>query len=264
MSSFPSLPLFTDAFIADTGHLSAQQTGAYMMLLMMAWRSPECRLPDDDDKLARWARVDRRTWLKIKPAVMEFWTLADGFWAQKRLSKERDVVSKRAEVARENGKQGGRPKSLENNDAGNPAGSARVAQQKAPNPIPNPIQDIAPVEPTESNPERPEDDIGVPAAPAPRKSSRTYFFESGVIRLTEPDFRKWEEAFEHISLRATLIGLTGYAQEQYEKTGNWFWPVQRACNKRNDEARLAVEKIKADAVAAANAPAPKKPAYLGP
>lgn len=86
MSSFPSLPLFTDAFIADTGHLSAQQTGAYMMLLMMAWRSPECRLPDDDDKLARWARVDRRTWLKIKPAVMEFWTLADGFWAQKRLA----------------------------------------------------------------------------------------------------------------------------------------------------------------------------------
>lgn len=84
MSSFPSLPLFTDAFIADTGHLSAQQTGAYMMLLMMAWRSPECRLPDDDDKLARWARVDRRTWLKIKPAVMEFWSLADGFWAPSR------------------------------------------------------------------------------------------------------------------------------------------------------------------------------------
>ena len=147
MSSFPSLPLFTDAFIADTGHLSAQQTGAYMMLLMMAWRSPECRLPDDDDKLARWARVDRRTWLKIKPVVMEFWTLVDGFWSQKRLSKERDVVSKRAEVARENGQQGGRPKSLENNDADNPTGAARVDQKKAPNPIPNPIQDIAQIEP---------------------------------------------------------------------------------------------------------------------
>lgn len=136
MSAFPSLPLFTDAFIADTGHLSAQETGAFLMLLMMAWRSPNCCLPDDDDRLARWARVDRRTWLKIKPTVMEFWTLSDGFWLQKRLTKERGIVSKRAEVARENGQQGGRPKSLKINEAENPVGSLRVSQEKAPNPNP--------------------------------------------------------------------------------------------------------------------------------
>ncbi|ARO57215.1 YdaU family protein [Methylorubrum extorquens] len=138
MSAYPSLPLFTDAFIADTGHLSAQETGAYLMLMMVAWRSPECRLPDTDDKLARWARVDRRTWLRIKPAVMEFWTLADGFWSQKRLSKEREFVSKRAEVNRRNGEQGGRPKSLKNNDAENPVGYERVSETKAPTPTPNP------------------------------------------------------------------------------------------------------------------------------
>ncbi|ACL63205.1 DUF1376 domain-containing protein [Methylobacterium nodulans] len=45
MSAYPSLPLFTDAFIADTGHLSAAETGAYLMLLMVAWRSPGCSLP---------------------------------------------------------------------------------------------------------------------------------------------------------------------------------------------------------------------------
>lgn len=138
MSAFPSLPLFTDAFIADTGHLNAQQTGAYLMLLMVAWRTAECRLPDDDDKLARWARVDRRTWNRVKPAVMEFWTLRDGFWTQKRLTQERDIVSKRADAARLNGKHGGRPKSLENNDPDNPTGSDSLTQRKAPNP--NPIR----------------------------------------------------------------------------------------------------------------------------
>lgn len=137
MSAFPSLPLFTDAFIADTGHLSAQETGAFLMLLMMAWRSPDCQLPDDDDRLARWARVDRRTWARIKPIVMEFWTLANGTWTQKRLSKERDHVSKRAEVARENGQQGGRPKPLKMHNVDNPMGSSRVSKQKAPNPNPN-------------------------------------------------------------------------------------------------------------------------------
>lgn len=138
MSAFPSLPLFTDAFIADTGHLNAQQTGAYLMLLMVAWRTAECRLPDDDDKLARWARVDRRTWNRVKPAVMEFWTLRDGFWTQRRLTQERDIVSKRADAARLNGKHGGRPKSLDNIDMGNPPGSFRETQRKAPNP--NPIR----------------------------------------------------------------------------------------------------------------------------
>lgn len=137
MSAFPSLPLFTDAFIADTGHLSAQETGAYLMLLMVAWRSPDCRLADDDDKLARWARVDRRTWKRLKPTVMEFWTLREGFWTQKRLTQERDIVSKRADAARANGKHGGRPKSLEDNEPNNPTGSRSLTQQKAPNPNPS-------------------------------------------------------------------------------------------------------------------------------
>ena len=136
MSSFPSLPHFTDAFLADTGHLSAQESGAYLLLPMMAWRLPECGLPDDDAKLSRWARMDRRTWLRVKPEVMEFWTLQNGFWTQKRLSEERDVVSKCAEVARQNDKHGGRPKSLENNGPENQMGSARDTQRKAPNPSP--------------------------------------------------------------------------------------------------------------------------------
>jgi uncharacterized protein YdaU (DUF1376 family) len=136
MSAYPSLPLFTDAFLADTGHLSAQETGAYLLLLMVAWRNEGCRLPDMDEDLAAWARVDMRTWKRLKPRIMErFWTLADGFWTQKRLTKERDIVSKRAAVARENGARGGRPKSLENDETENPAGSSRVTQKKAPNPI---------------------------------------------------------------------------------------------------------------------------------
>jgi uncharacterized protein YdaU (DUF1376 family) len=132
MATYPSLPLFTDAFIADTGHLGALETGAYLMLLMVAWRTSECRLPDDDAKLSRWARVDLRTWKRIKPEIMGFWTLNDGFWTQGRLTKERLSVSKRAEAARENGLRGGRPKSLETNEPTNPAGSYWVAQEKAP------------------------------------------------------------------------------------------------------------------------------------
>lgn len=138
MSEFPSLPFFTDAYLADTRHLSTLEHGAYLLLLMMAWRQSDCRMPNDDDTLAKWAGVDARTWKRIKPRVMAFWTLAEDRWSQSRLSKERDFVSKRAEVARENGKRGGRPKSQETSGSDNPVGSERVSQQKAPNPSPNP------------------------------------------------------------------------------------------------------------------------------
>ena len=136
MSKFPHLPLFTDAFIADTGHLSAQETGAYLMLLMVAWRSPGCKLPDDDKKLARWARVDARNWAKVKDAVLEFWTLEEGFWQQKRLSKEAARVHEFAAASRRNGSLGGRPKSLKTNDPANPAGSPDKTQNNLPIPIP--------------------------------------------------------------------------------------------------------------------------------
>lgn len=105
MSKFPSLPLFTDAFISDTTHLTAQETGAYLMLLMVAWRFPDCRLPDDDALLARSARVSPRVWAKIKPTVMSFWTLEDNFWHQKRLVKERLWCTERASLSRTNGKR---------------------------------------------------------------------------------------------------------------------------------------------------------------
>lgn len=116
-----------------------------------------------------------------------------------------------------------------------------------------------PVEPPESHSEKPEPDIGA-AAPRSARGGRTYFFESGVIRLTEPDFRKWEQAFPNVSLRSELLGLAGWAGEQ----ANWFFAVPGALAKRDREARLAVERIKAEAIAAASAPVVKKPAYLGP
>ena len=53
MAEFPALPLFTDALLGDTTHLDATEFGAYLLMLIVAWRSPDCALPDDDRYLAR-------------------------------------------------------------------------------------------------------------------------------------------------------------------------------------------------------------------
>lgn len=93
MAEFPALPLFTDAFIGDTTHLSAAQTGAYLMLLMIAWRTEDCTLPDEDEKLARYARMDLRTWKNNRSTVIEFFQKdSNGRLYQPRLSDERNYV----------------------------------------------------------------------------------------------------------------------------------------------------------------------------
>lgn len=95
MADFPALPLWTDAFLADTNNLSTEETGAYLLLLMSAWRTSTCTLPDNDIQLARMARVGRKKWARIRPVMMQFFDVSDGVWYQKRLLKERDRVAKK-------------------------------------------------------------------------------------------------------------------------------------------------------------------------
>lgn len=140
MSQYPSLPLFTDAYIADTAHLTNEEHGAYLRLLMFAWRSPDCALPDDDVKLARMLGLTAKKWAALKATVMSFWSLKDGRWFQSRLSRERQFVEERSEKRRDAGKQGGRPKSLKNQEPEKANGSQEESKPKAPNPNPIPIE----------------------------------------------------------------------------------------------------------------------------
>lgn len=97
MADFPALPLWTDAYLADTRHLSQSAHGAYLLLLMEAWRRPRCCLPDDDSLLARLSgSPNLDAWLALKPTVMAFWKLdaRASEWTQKRMLKERDFVEK--------------------------------------------------------------------------------------------------------------------------------------------------------------------------
>jgi uncharacterized protein YdaU (DUF1376 family) len=88
------MPLWVDDYQRDTRHLTTEEHGAYLMLLMAAWCNPANSLPDDDEMLARIAKIPASRWAKIKGIVMAFWTL-DGRskrWSQKRLKKERRLA----------------------------------------------------------------------------------------------------------------------------------------------------------------------------
>lgn len=95
MADFPALPLWTDAYLGDTRHLTRDAHGAYLLLLIEAWRRPRCSLPDDDNLLAKLTCSTLEEWKSLKPIVMAFWKL-DGRrreWTQKRLLKEHNYVA---------------------------------------------------------------------------------------------------------------------------------------------------------------------------
>lgn len=98
MAEFPALNLWTDAYLADTRHLSTLEHGAYLLLLIEAWRRPNCDLPDDDKILSRLAGLSIKEWGDVKGAVLAFWK-RDGrskTWTQKRLLNERDKARVRS------------------------------------------------------------------------------------------------------------------------------------------------------------------------
>ena len=94
MAKYPALPLFTDAYMADTRHLTTLQHGAYLLLLMTAWRMPDCALPNDDVFLARICGMDKRTWQKNRDVIMAFWRQDEKQrWYQGRLRDEQQFVA---------------------------------------------------------------------------------------------------------------------------------------------------------------------------
>lgn len=104
MSKPSHIPLFPDAYLRDTTHLTTEEHGAYFLLLMAAWGTEDCSLPNDDKRLAALAKLPLAKWRKLAPNVLEFWSIDKGRLRQKRLLKEWQYVAetraKRASAAK--------------------------------------------------------------------------------------------------------------------------------------------------------------------
>ncbi len=91
MAQFPALPLWTDAYIADCSHLTFAAHGAYLSLLLLMWRTPDCRVPNDDEWIARKLRCTARAMQQqVRPVIAEFCEIQGKWIVQKRLQREWD------------------------------------------------------------------------------------------------------------------------------------------------------------------------------
>src|SRR5678816_2406993 len=94
MSQAPMMPIYPDALLGDTLHLSAEQLGAYLLLLFATWRNNGKPLADDDRKLARICRSTTAHWRRaLRPTVIEFFQTDDGFLSLIHISEPTRLLS---------------------------------------------------------------------------------------------------------------------------------------------------------------------------
>lgn len=87
----PWMPWYVADFVADTLHLSAAQTGAYMLLIGHYWQHGE--LPIDDQAMCRITRMSTTEWQKSKPVIAAFFSAE---WRHNRIDSE---LAKVAEIS---------------------------------------------------------------------------------------------------------------------------------------------------------------------
>lgn len=115
MSTTPYFPFYPADYMADTAHLSTEQHGAYMLLLMTAWARGG-RLPNEPAKLARIARVSARRWHLIADDVLEFWSVDGDEIVSKRLEREHKKATSKSQKRSDAGKRGAKAKALKSNE----------------------------------------------------------------------------------------------------------------------------------------------------
>lgn len=141
MSKAPSMPMYWDAYLADTTHLTTEEHGAYLLLIAAMWRR-NGSVPDDDWDNARILGLSAAKWRKVKArfvGTISGFRVADGVITQEKLQKTWENTQEKINKNRKNGAKGGRSNSTKNNDLDKANGFVSVnPNESIPEPEPEP------------------------------------------------------------------------------------------------------------------------------
>lgn len=91
----PWMPLYVADYLADTAHLSALESGAYLHLIMHYWLKGG--LPKDHRQLAKIARMSPKQFNQALPIIAPFFA---SDWTHKRIDQELEKANNLSKVRR--------------------------------------------------------------------------------------------------------------------------------------------------------------------
>lgn len=139
MSANPAfMQLYVGDYLADTLHLTTEQHGAYLLLLMTMWRNG-AELPNDPAKLARIARVTPKRWGQIWSEIGAFFEVDGETIRQARLTKEFQKAVSISQERKTAGEKGGKANALKNKESAQ-ANASDLLKHAGANPYPDTIK----------------------------------------------------------------------------------------------------------------------------
>ncbi|ELU7158605.1 DUF1376 domain-containing protein [Escherichia coli] len=95
MAALPYVQLYIADYLADTMHLSAEEHGAYLLLMFNYWQTGK---PIPKNRLAKIARLTNERWADVEPSLQEFFCDNGEEWVHLRI--EEDLASVREKLTK--------------------------------------------------------------------------------------------------------------------------------------------------------------------
>jgi uncharacterized protein YdaU (DUF1376 family) len=114
MAALPYMQFYPADYLADTIHLTLEEDGAYLRLLLNYWQRgfpPK----DNDVHLARICRIGVSEWINIRPNIIEFFDIQEGRWYHKRVELELLHVEKKQKQRIDAGKASAKSRKFKEN-----------------------------------------------------------------------------------------------------------------------------------------------------
>lgn len=103
------MPFYTSDYTRDTLHLTRDQHGGYILLLIACWNAGG-RLPNNAGTLAGITKSTPAEWRKLAPVLKRFFQIDGGDLTHKRVLEELAKAARLSQARRETGRLGGRPR----------------------------------------------------------------------------------------------------------------------------------------------------------
>ncbi|HAR06769.1 MAG TPA: hypothetical protein DCR72_14565, partial [Pseudomonas sp.] len=88
MAALPYMQLYIADYLADTMHLTAEEHGAYLLLMFNYWQTGK---PIPKARLSRIARLSNERWTVVEVSLNEFFADNGTEWVHERI--ERDLAA---------------------------------------------------------------------------------------------------------------------------------------------------------------------------
>ena len=103
MATLPYIQLYVSDYLADTMHLTAEEHGAYMLLIMNYWQTEK---PIPKNRLQGVTRMFNDRWDSVQQTLNEFFEIDEnGDWFHKRIQQDLQKVKEKSKQASEAGKK---------------------------------------------------------------------------------------------------------------------------------------------------------------